>query len=80
MQNVCESSQFNYSAYYQTFNAHHLPPHKWAKDQPYAGDQVKSTADENISLISKQNFVKSRPFISRINSDSHDKEDNEKNH
>ena len=35
------------SAPYQTFNAHHLPPHKWAKDLPSVVDQVKSAADEN---------------------------------
>ena len=35
------------SAHYQTFNGHHLSPHKWAKDPPSAADQVKSAADEN---------------------------------
>ena len=34
-------------AHNQTFNAHHLPPHKWAKDLSSTADQVKSTVDEN---------------------------------
>ncbi len=60
------------SAHYQTFNAHHLQHHKWAKNQPSAADQIKSAVDENPYLDLKQIFVKSRPFISRINNDPHD--------
>ena len=60
------------STHCQAFNAHHLQHHKWAEDQPSTADQIKSAADENHHLDLKQIFVKSRLFISRINSDAHD--------
>jgi hypothetical protein len=41
--------------------------------------QTKSSLQQmkTIILISNRFFVKSRPFISRINSDAHDEEGNE---
>ena len=81
MHNVYESSQLITSAHCQAINAHHLQRHKWAEDQPSVADQIKSTADENPHFWSQTDlFVKSRTFISRINSDAHDEEDNEWNH
>ena len=69
------------SACCQIFNAHHLQHHKWAEDQPFAADWIEFAADENHYFDLKQiSFVKSRPFISRINSDAHDEEGNEWNH
>ena len=38
------------SAHCQAFNAHHLQHHKWAEDQPFVADQIKSAADENHHL------------------------------
>ncbi len=60
------------SAYCQAFNAHHLQHYKWAENQPSTANQIKSAADENHHLDLKQIFVKSRPFISRINNNAHD--------
>ena len=66
------------SVYYQVLNAHHFPPHKWPEDLSFTADQIRSAADENHQLNLKMSNL--RPFISRLNSDSHDEGDNESNH
>ena len=53
------------SAHCQTFNAHYLPHHKWAKDQPSATDQVKSAVDENHHLNLKQTLSNPAPLFLR---------------
>ena len=65
-------------AHYQALNARHFPPHKWPENPPFTADQIKSAADENHQLNLKMSNL--RPFISRLNSDSHDEADNESNH
>ena len=66
------------SAHYQALNAYHFPPHNWPENPPFAVDQIRSAADENHQLNLKMSNL--RPFISRLNSDSHDEGDNESNH
>ena len=66
------------STHYQALNTRHFPPHKWPENPSFAADQIKSTADENHQLNLKMSNL--RPFISRLNSDSHDEGDNESNH
>ena len=48
-------------AHYQTFNAHHLPSHKWAEDKPSAADQVKSAADKKNHYLDLKLIVWSNP-------------------
>jgi hypothetical protein len=61
------------SAHYQALNAHHFPSHKWTENQPSTTDQIRSAADENHELnLKNQTLSNLRPFISQLNSDSHD--------
>ena len=61
------------SAQYQALNAHHFPPHKWPENPPSAADQIRSAADKKLSAQSQNQVLSNlRPFISRVNSDSHD--------
>ena len=57
-------------AHCQALNAHHFPPHKWPENPPFAVDQIRSAADENHQLNHKMSNL--HPFVSRVNSDSHD--------
>ena len=60
-------------AHYQGLNAHHFLPHKWTENQPSTADQIRSAADENHQLnLKNQTLSNLRPFISWLNSDSHD--------
>ena len=61
------------SAHYQALNAYHFPPHKWIENQLSTADQIRSAADENHQLnLKNQTLSNLRPFISWLNSDSHD--------
>jgi hypothetical protein len=71
----------NASAHHQVLNAYHLHPHKWPENPPFTADQIRSATDENHQLSPKSKTLSNlRSFISWLNNDSHDEEDNKSNH